>query len=81
MCQCYQIGGPFIAEDPECPEHGVEGVRRQRAADDLQAEVQQLRAQLAATRAVLAEAVMCVVDDMRPSQEKLGSWYRQLKES
>lgn len=22
MCQCYQTGGPFIAEDPECPAHG-----------------------------------------------------------
>lgn len=22
VCQCYQIGGPFIAEDPECPQHG-----------------------------------------------------------
>jgi hypothetical protein len=28
MCDCYQIGGPFIAEDPSCVEHGrsfVEG--------------------------------------------------------
>lgn len=22
-CQCYRIGGPFIAEDPECPAHGT----------------------------------------------------------
>lgn len=22
-CQCYRIGGPFIAEDPDCPVHGV----------------------------------------------------------
>jgi hypothetical protein len=21
-CECYQIGGPFIAEDPDCPIHG-----------------------------------------------------------
>ena len=25
MCECYQIGGPFIAEDPECPIHGMNG--------------------------------------------------------
>lgn len=25
MCQCYQIGGPFIAEDLSCPAHGVDG--------------------------------------------------------
>jgi len=24
MCECYKIGGPFIAEDPECPVHGTE---------------------------------------------------------
>ena len=22
MCECYQIGGKFIAEDPDCSEHG-----------------------------------------------------------
>lgn len=22
MCECYQIGGRFIAEDPDCPVHG-----------------------------------------------------------
>lgn len=22
MCECYQVGGRFIAEDPECPIHG-----------------------------------------------------------
>lgn len=24
MCDCYKIGGPFIAEDPDCPVHGTE---------------------------------------------------------
>ena len=24
MCDCYKIGGPFIAEDPACPVHGTE---------------------------------------------------------
>lgn len=28
MCECYQIGGPFIAEDPECPVHGREAQSR-----------------------------------------------------
>lgn len=22
MCECYQVGGRFIAEDPDCPIHG-----------------------------------------------------------
>lgn len=28
-CECYRIGGRFIAEDPDCHEHGTEAVRRQ----------------------------------------------------
>ena len=28
-CQCYQIGGPFIAEDPDCPYHQQGGARDQ----------------------------------------------------
>ncbi len=24
-CECYRVGGPFIAEDPDCPAHGVDG--------------------------------------------------------
>jgi hypothetical protein len=31
-CQCHQIGGPFIAEDPDCPKHGIYAVQlRDRA--------------------------------------------------
>ena len=25
MCECYRIGGPFVAEDPSCPAHGEGG--------------------------------------------------------
>ncbi len=28
MCECYQIGGRFTAEDPDCPEHGTEAQKR-----------------------------------------------------
>lgn len=28
MCECYQIGGPFIAEDPDCPIHGRDNIQR-----------------------------------------------------
>jgi hypothetical protein len=27
-CQCYKIGGPFIAEDPDCPAHGIDGCEK-----------------------------------------------------
>jgi hypothetical protein len=30
-CECHQIGGRFIAEDPDCPAHGLEA-QRERAS-------------------------------------------------
>lgn len=30
MCECFQVGGPFIAEDPDCPVHGTEAQARAR---------------------------------------------------
>lgn len=29
-CQCHQIGGPWIAEDPSCPIHGQGSVGREQ---------------------------------------------------
>ena len=54
-CECYQIGGPWIAEDPNCAEHGRGGLRDQlndaesqlrvvtAERDALQAKLEQLR--------------------------------------
>jgi uncharacterized Zn finger protein (UPF0148 family) len=35
-CECFQIGGPFISEDPSCPAHGTlaQAERREREAKD-----------------------------------------------
>jgi len=37
MCDCYKIGGPWIAEDPDCPEHGILA-RREREEEQKQIE-------------------------------------------
>jgi len=29
-CDCYRIGGPFIAEDPDCPIHGREAQEHEK---------------------------------------------------
>ena len=34
-CQCHQIGGPFIAEDPDCPAHGREAQRADEVRDSI----------------------------------------------
>lgn len=33
-CQCHQIGGPFIAEDPNCPYHGVEATQEREWTEE-----------------------------------------------
>lgn len=35
-CDCYKVGGPFIAEDPDCPAHGTQAQaeREQREAQE-----------------------------------------------
>lgn len=46
-CQCYQIGGPFIAEDPDCPAHGREAQREaQREASRREEVITELDAAL-----------------------------------
>jgi hypothetical protein len=39
MCDCYRIGGPFIAEDPNCPAHGTEARRKHRAMYELRTSI------------------------------------------
>lgn len=40
-CDCYRIGGPFIAEDPECPEHGWEAKKERERQMRQESEEQQ----------------------------------------
>lgn len=39
MCECYQIGGPFIAEDPDCPIHGSEAQLREKLREEKEKEL------------------------------------------
>lgn len=41
--QCYVIGGPWIAEDPDCPVHGHEAQRLERERDARIAELERER--------------------------------------
>ena len=41
-CQCHQIGGPFIAEDPDCVIHGwARGDREQASSALLEASLRE----------------------------------------
>ncbi len=37
--ECYQVGGPWIAENPHCPVHGTKAQRRDRDLDVLQSKI------------------------------------------
>lgn len=52
VCQCYQIGGPFIGEDPDCPLHGHEAQARQAVS---RATLDELRDEIAALRQAIDE--------------------------
>lgn len=45
MCECYKIGGRFIAEDPDCPVHGTEA-QRERERQELERETLEERVAL-----------------------------------
>lgn len=49
--RCYEIGGPWISFDPECPVHGYEA---RREAEDRADEMAALKNRIAALEAALA---------------------------
>lgn len=53
-CQCYQIGGPFISEDPDCLVHGADARRREREIDAL-VEKAQTETDVEKLRAIIAD--------------------------
>lgn len=38
-CECHRIGGPWVAEDPDCPRHGVAAQARARELDAVRDQV------------------------------------------
>ncbi len=42
MCDCYRIGGPWIAEDPNCPTHGTEARIKRDEAESLRTKIENL---------------------------------------
>ncbi len=65
--QCFIIGGPWIAEDPDCPIHN--GTQTEDTRD---AELATLRAEVArlATNAS-GEAAVCAIDELRAEVARL----------
>lgn len=67
-CQCFQIGGPFIAEDPACPIHGTDAqaekarqeqaeARNDEAFQALTARLEALETKVARLQAKLSDLI------------------------
>lgn len=67
-CQCFQIGGPFIGADPDCPAHGTEAqaekarqqeadARDEQAYQALLARLEALEAKVARLEAKLSDLI------------------------
>ena len=53
MCECYQIGGRFIAEDPDCPIHG-------RASEGREERIEAIILQTVAGELSVSDAVYLI---------------------
>jgi uncharacterized protein YlxW (UPF0749 family) len=72
-CECYQVGGRFIAEDPDCPAHGVEAQRmaaiREHEENSLKAEVLRLQNEVSE----LEGRLETLEDTVREANSRLNS--------
>jgi hypothetical protein len=55
MCECYQIGGPWITYDPDCPAHGTEARARDEQQTDDRLESARLLAEYKAEVVMLRQ--------------------------
>ncbi len=67
-CECYKIGGRFIAEDPDCPAHGyaaqAEEKQRERDIDQVVEAAKALLAEVVAWRERFPQYVYRPQDDV-----------------
>lgn len=58
--QCYTIGGPWIAEDPDCPVHGASAVREREHQEDRERSMVERIETLEAMVEAQAEQITCL---------------------
>lgn len=81
MCECFQVGGRFIAEDPDCPAHGRLAQEIERQEDDERAaldnRLDQLEERLSALEAESARSkrALAQIHILSAEAAKNGSEY------
>lgn len=70
MCECYQIGGRFIAEDPSCPAHGLWAIREREESESYVADLEKKIANLEAENKLLLSKIASLKDSVARWSQK-----------
>ena len=66
-CECYRIGGPFIAEDPNCPIHGYEAQAREKEEKAYRESEEEKQNELLARIVALEEKIDAMAQCAQPA--------------
>lgn len=71
MCgyQCHMIGGPYIAENPECPVHGVAAQDRDRAKEGLRDRIHEVLCEVWSRETSADEGLSAIEDLLQDAYE------------
>jgi hypothetical protein len=73
MCECYKIGGPWIAEDPDCPVHGYAAQRereiQEQDRESLEDRIRALEEMVEHQGRLIRELTALVIKPVYPSAE------------
>ena len=71
-CECYRIGGPFIAEDPNCPIHGYEAQAREKEERAYRESEEEKQNELLARIIALEEKIDAMPQCAQPAQKAVA---------
>jgi hypothetical protein len=73
-CECYRIGGPFIAEDPNCPIHGYEAQAREKEERAYRESEEEKQNELLARIIALEEKIDAMPQCAQPAPSIPEGW-------
>ena len=73
-CECYRIGGPFIAEDPNCPIHGYEAQAREKEERAYRESEEEMQNELLARIIALEEKIDAMPQCTQPAPSVPEGW-------
>ena len=80
-CECYRIGGPFIAEDPDCPIHGYEAQAREKEERAYRESEEEKQNELLTRIIALEEKIDAMPQCTQPAPSIPDGWLRAIDEA